>query len=386
MPKRKKYPKLPNGFGCIKYLGNNRKNPYAIHPPTTEFKENGSPVTPKAIAYVDSWYYGFAILMAHKAGTYIPGEYPPKPDIVPETKDLGCIIKNLLADYLQVTKQNSDDENECNSPTFKDVFEGYYKFKYEEDKSKKYSQSSMKSTQAAFRNCAVLHDLPFKDLRHDDLQNVLKECTLKHASHELILTLFHQMYDYAIIKEICKDDYSARVKILIPDDDEKGEPFTDKDLKILWSHKEDPIAEFILIMCYSGYRIEAYQKIEVYLEERYFKGGVKNATSKNRIVPIHSAIYPLVERRMKLYGKILPEITQTFRDLMYAKLEELGIKKHTPHDCRHTFSCLCEKFGVRENDRKRMLGHAFQDVTNRVYGHRELDDLRKEIEKIKICY
>ena len=65
------------------------------------------------------------------------------------------------------------------------------------------------------------------------------------------------------------------------------------------------------------------------------------------------------------------------------KIDMVGDPRHTPHDCRHTFSMLCEKYGVRENDRKRMLGHSFgNDVTNAVYGHRELEDLVKEIEKI----
>ena len=72
---------------------------------------------------------------------------------------------------------------------------------------------------------------------------------------------------------------------------------------------------------------------------------------------------------------------------MYEALNALGIEKHTPHDCRHTFSKLCEDNKVSENDRKRMLGHSFgKDITNKVYGHRSLEDLREEIEKIKICY
>lgn len=72
---------------------------------------------------------------------------------------------------------------------------------------------------------------------------------------------------------------------------------------------------------------------------------------------------------------------------MSNKLSELGIEKHTPHDCRHTFSALCEKYGVNENDRKRMMGHSFgNDITNAKYGHRTIDDLRREIEKIKVCY
>lgn len=63
----------------------------------------------------------------------------------------------------------------------------------------------------------------------------------------------------------------------------------------------------------------------------------------------------------------------------------LNLPDHTPHDARHTFSKLCEKYGVNENDRKRFLGHSFgKDITNGIYGHRDLEDLRAEIEKIKV--
>lgn len=96
---KKKYPKLPNGFGSIKYLGSNRRNPFAVHPPTTEFRPNGSLVTPKALDYVDDWYYGFSILMACKAGTYVKDEYPPKPSVKVEDSNLDSLVQHILADY-----------------------------------------------------------------------------------------------------------------------------------------------------------------------------------------------------------------------------------------------------------------------------------------------
>lgn len=140
-------------------------------------------------------------------------------------------------------------------------------------------------------------------------------------------------------------------------------------------------------MCYSGYRIAAYENIAVNTKEWYFQGGVKTSTSKNRIVPIHTAIRGIVRRRYERLNKILDVSPRTFRNAMYEALSALGIDKHTPHDCRHTFSMLCEKYGVNENDRKRMLGHSFgNDITNAVYGHRTLEELRAEIEKIKVCY
>ena len=71
MARRKKYPKLPNGYGSIKRLsGKNRANPYGVYPPTKEFDENGNPVPVKALCYVDDWMKGFIILTAYKAGTY----------------------------------------------------------------------------------------------------------------------------------------------------------------------------------------------------------------------------------------------------------------------------------------------------------------------------
>ena len=39
---------------------------------------------------------------------------------------------------------------------------------------------------------------------------------------------------------------------------------------------------------------------------------------------------------------------------------------------------------MREADRRRMLGHSFgNDITNGVYGHRRLEELREQIEKIE---
>ena len=74
-----------------------------------------------------------------------------------------------------------------------------------------------------------------------------------------------------------------------------------------------------------------------------------------------------------------------FRRDMKTALWKLGLPERTPHSCRHTFSRLCETYGVREADRKRMMGYSFgNDITNGVYGHRTLEELRMEIEKIKV--
>ena len=380
MAKRKKYPKLPNGYGSIKYLGKGRRNPYAVHPPTTEFTLDGIPKTPKALCYVDDWMKGFTVLTAYKAGTYTPGMEKELTTILPS--DNSDFVQRILADYsvIKGTEQKNTDK------TFAEVYSDFYNYKFERDKSKHYSDSTRYAIRAAYKNCAALHEETFRSLRYDDLQEVLDNCPLGYGSMMLIVNLLHQMYNYAEIYELCDKDYSRHIKINSEDDTEHGKPFTENDLRILWTHKDNEVVEFLLIMCYSGYRISAYKTLKVDLIKKYFRGGVKTAAGKDRIVPIHSSIAPLVKNRLKRSTTLLTDSPHDYRLKMYETLKELGISHHTPHDCRHTFSKLCEKYNVSENDRKRMLGHAFKDITNKVYGHRELEDLKTEIEKIKVCY
>ncbi len=75
----------------------------------------------------------------------------------------------------------------------------------------------------------------------------------------------------------------------------------------------------------------------------------------------------------------------------YPTLKKLGIeytetgKKHTPHDCRHTFSWLCDKYGVNDFSKHLLMGHSIgNDVEKSVYGHRTIEELRQEISKIKV--
>lgn len=382
MPKRKKYPKLPNGYGSIKYLGKGRRNPYAVHPPTQDFALSGSPITPKALCYTDAWIKGFTVLTAYKAGTYYPGMELELNLEDGSAENLENLAQKILADY-NATRPVEQARKE-NEKTFKEVYEDFFKWKYSNNKKRKFSQNTIRATQSAFTHCSTLFDKSFKGLKTDDLQEVLDSCPLSHAMLEHIENLLKQLYKYALMQEIVEKNYAQFIKINKPDDDKHGEPFTDKDLKKLWEHKNDPTAEFLLIMCYSGYRITAYKTLEINLTDNYFKGGVKTKSSKERIVPIHSAILPLVKARLRREKVLLPSTPEAFRIEMQELLQKLSMPHHTPHDCRHTFSMLCETYKVNENDRKRMMGHSFgSDITNSVYGHRTVDSLRTEIEKIK---
>lgn len=378
MPKRKKYPKLPNGWGSIRYLGKGRRNPYAVHPRAILDYPTGKITRPPALCYTDAWIKGFTVLTAYKAGTYTPGM--EKELEMGDTDDLEGLANKILADYNRIKRV---DEKPVGK-TFAEVYKDFYAYKYDRPESRKYSKSAKEATAAGYYHSSALYDKPFASINTVDMQTVIDKCDQGYSTLQRIKSLYNQMYTYAMMIDLTDKDYSAYVRVNKPDDNQPGVPFMEDELAKLWANQDDETVEMLLIMCYSGYRIEAYHDLQVHLDEMYFLGGVKTAAGKDRVVPIHSAIQHLVRWRLDRDGGLLLTKNDTFRQHMYRVLDHLGIEKHTPHDCRKTFSTLCERYDVRENDRKRMMGHKFKgDITNDRYSYRTVDELRTEIEKIK---
>ena len=263
--------------------------------------------------------------------------------------------------------------------TFAQVYDKFMEWKFSEN-NRKLSKSAQALYKAAFNNCTILHDKVFCQIKTVDMQKVVDDCPLKHSSKELIVNLFKQMYKYADIHELIEKDYYTHVAVKSENDDIKGIPFAADDIKKLWTNSDNPICANILILIYSGLRISEYVSAEINLKDRYFFGGVKTEAGKNRYVPIHSSILPLIRQNPNR----LNCTSVNFRIKLYELLERLDIEKHTPHDCRHTFAMLCDENGIKETDKKMMIGHAFQDISNGIYGHRTLGYLKEQIELIKV--
>lgn len=338
--------KLPNGFGCIKKLSGNRRNPYAAFPSSKIESEKLETSPTRAIGYYDSWFSAY----------------------------------NALYDFNRNLAYGTSQ-----APTFTDIYHAFYKAKFEESK-KKLSQRSRIDYSSAYKNVPELHDMVFSSIRKSHMQKALDECTLGYSSLSNIKKLYTQMYKYALENDIVEKNYAQYVSINQENDIQKGEPFTQEELNKLWLYKQNPSARFVLLMIYSGYRITAYETLEVNLEEQYFKGGIKTRSGKNRIVPFHRAIAPFAEEfKPKEFNG------DAFRKReFYPLLKQLDIqytnsgKKHTPHDCRHTFSWLCDRYHVDELSKHMLMGHSLgNDVEKSVYGHRTIEELRTEINKIQ---
>lgn len=232
----------------------------------------------RSLCYTDSWMKGFTVFTAYKAGTYCPGMEKTLTVQEIDTNDSQGIVKTLLAGYNRVIL--ADARQAGSQKTFREVYKEFYDYKYVQDQSRTYAKGTIKNTHSAYKNWGPLHGRVFSELRHDDLQKALDACPLKHSSHENMLNLIHLMYDYVQFYEYVDEDYSARLKINIPDDDEHGVPFSDGELQVMWEHADTPCIEMILIMCYSGFRVSACKTMTVNLQDAYFQGGVKTTKAK----------------------------------------------------------------------------------------------------------
>jgi len=362
--------KLPNGTGSIKHLSGSRSREWAAYPHVTKFSPNGSPILAPAIGYFKTYEEAYQALILYNAEIWTPR--------APESAAPAKFPSDTSPQYLNIT--------------FKELYELYYHNKFCNSK-KKLSRSSIYSSKAAFNNCKALHDRKFLELRKSDLQEVVDNCPLKHSSLELIVTLFKGMYAYAIQNDMLEKDYSKYVSINIADDDENGVPFSQAALETLWKNRRLKNVDMVLLMIYTGFRISAYKNIYYDKEGQYFQGGVKTASAKNRIVPLHPAIRGFARSFSNRFLSEGGERFQPhkFRKDFYKVLASLNLTysdsgtKHTPHDCRHTFSWLCDKYKVDELSKHLLMGHSLGgDIERSVYGHRTLDELRAEIEKIKV--
>ena len=128
-------------------------------------------------------------------------------------------------------------------------------------------------------------------------------------------------------------------------------------------------------------------------------GGVKTEAGKNRIVPIHSRIYSLIKKYYDEAVTLGSESLFNYFDGQSSKSTEMTYQRyntkykeivsilhlnpdHKAHDPRKQFITAAKAASVDEYAIKYIVGHAINDVTEKIYTDRHIDWLKEEIEKI----
>lgn len=265
--------------------------------------------------------------------------------------------------------------------------------------------SSIRTITAAYAYCNGLYDMRMKDIRVSHLEGTILNANVGDSTKGRIKSLFNMLYRYCLAHDIVDKDYASVMFVNgSPIKRERAKevvPFTVGEIIELWSSKDlIPFTDMILIGIYSGWRPQELSILkidDIDLEAGTMKGGLKTDAGKNRIVPIHPDIRPLIENRMQEATTLQSEYLfndpngQQGTHMTYDKYRKRFQKvmdrlkmNHRPHETRHAFITKAKESNVDEYILKLIVGHAIEDITEKVYTHRTIEQLKAEMNKIQI--
>lgn len=264
--------------------------------------------------------------------------------------------------------------------------------------------SSARTVIAAYNHCTALYNMRMRDIRVSHLEGTIINANVGDATKSRIKSLFNMMYKYALAHDIVEKDYAsvmfANGNPIKPTKSKEIVPFSNEEISLLWKNVDImPFVDMVLIGIYSGWRPQELATLKlnnIDLQNNTMTGGLKTEAGKNRIVPIHSKIKALIEKRYTeaealksdfLFNDLTGQQGTTMTYDKYRKrfqkiMDRLHLE-HRPHETRHTFATKAKLFGMDEYILKLIMGHAIADVTEKVYTHRTIEQLKEEIEKIK---
>ena len=236
----------------------------------------------------------------------------------------------------------------------------------------------------------------FAELKIGDLQAVIRDTRdtgAHYAMQKKVRQVLHHMYTYAVKYEII--DPAANISQYIDIDQHVVKypktPFNTRQINRV-KKLGDKWAMTVLMMIYAGVRTSellSVVKTDVKLRQRYFiVRESKTAAGRNRAVPISKKTIPYFEFWMQQPGKYLittdegSQLTYHQYRTRFDSVMAASRCKHTPHECRHTCATMLDNAGANDTAIKRILGHASQGVTKRVYTHKSLHELKKAIDLI----
>lgn len=255
----------------------------------------------------------------------------------------------------------------------------------------KRSASTQSSYAYVYKHLASIEHMRISDIRFSQLQTMWGEVQAKKlskATQTTLKSILSAIYKYAMKFDYVDKNYasflvSEECRSIEKVESKMKDAFSEAQIRTLREYDADIRVKMVLVLIYTGLRPTELRELDrgnIHLEEGYLVGGTKTKAGKDRVVPIHSSVKPYIEDVLDF---ILGRSASYLRMKWQEAIELCAIEGNlTPHSGRHTFASLAKAYGMDDLARKRILGHATNDLTNDVYTHLETERLISEMKKI----
>lgn len=333
----------PNGYGCVTKLKGNRSRPYVVK---------------------------VTIYDADTNAKQIPIGYA-------ETEEQANI---LLAQY-----NNNPWNIKRDKVTLVELYQQWSKVKLP-----KLGASLQNSLKSAFNHCSKYYGLKYRAIRAYQMQDCIDNCGCGYSTQGAIKNLWGHLDRFAFECDIIEKMYST-LTTAPPIPETSRTPFTPEQIAALWNIQSDGWTNTVLIYLYTGFRLTellGMKTEQVNTKEWYFQGGIKSASGKGRIVPVHTRIRPLVQSlidqgNVYLFSYQGKKVSQTQYYQFWGEVMKKIDADKTPHEARHTFETMLDNAGGNRKCIDLLMGHKSKDVGNRVYNHKTIEQLRDTVELLK---
>lgn len=242
---------------------------------------------------------------------------------------------------------------------------------YDEWRSKsKLAPNTLRSYSDVYRKLSDIYDTKFDTITASCLQDHIDRC--KPSMQSVLRNFLKSIYGFAVKREIVRKDLSQYITVESMTQHKQKTPFAESEIVALWETPPCLSRDITLILIYTGWRASELMSCDIDMEQGTMIGGIKTDAGKNRVVPIHPRIRPLIEQ-------CKDDIKSIGYKKMWYLVSQYG---HSPHECRHTFVSRLIAAGVDEIIVQKLVGHS-SNVTRDVYTHVDVDTLRSAVKMLK---
>lgn len=247
---------------------------------------------------------------------------------------------------------------------------------------------TLSSLKYSYKYLSRLYGVKYRQIRAYQMQETIDGCGCGYSTQGAIKALWGHLDRFAYEMDVIDKMYSQLITSA-PIPETSREPFSPDQVDALWAIADQPWVDTVLIYIYTGFRLNELLDMKsdrVDTGEWLFQGGEKTAAGKNRIVPIHERIRPLVQTwkgngteyfLTNYRHKKMSDTTYYphWREVM----KKIGAEGKTPHEARHTFETNLDNAGANRKCIDLLMGHKSKDTGNRVYNHKTVDQLRETV-------